>query len=100
MKVSFDGVTVNEGAVTLSVTGIVAGLPAAPLEVTVTEPLYAPAERPDKPAALIDTLIEDGTVPLEVAASQAVPPVEVVNEIPDVPVTLTDCAAGVLPPTV
>jgi hypothetical protein len=52
---------------------------------------------------LIDTLMEDGTVPLGVAASQLAPPeevTEVVNEIPEVPEMLTDCAAGVLPPTV
>jgi hypothetical protein len=49
---------------------------------------------------LSDTLIEDGTVPLGVADNQVEVPVEVVNEIPDVPVMLTDCAAGLLPPMV
>jgi hypothetical protein len=82
---------------------MVAGLPPAPDEVTVTVPLYWPAARPERAAALMDTLMEDGTLPLGVAASQLAPPeevTEVVNEIPDVPVMLTDCAAGVLPPTV
>jgi hypothetical protein len=72
----------------------------APGDVTVTVPLYDPAARPVSPAALIDTLIDDGTVPLGVADNQADVPVEVVNEIPDVPPMLTDWAAGVLPPIV
>jgi hypothetical protein len=96
-------VAVKVGAVTTSVTGIVPGLPPAPAEVTVTVPLYWPAARPERADALMDTLMEDGTVPLGVAESQEAPPeveVEVVNEIPDVPEMLTDCAAGVLPPTV
>jgi hypothetical protein len=74
-----------------------AGLPAAPVEVTVTVPLYVPAVRV---AAFTDTLIEDGTAPLAVAESQDAAPVEVVKAIPDVPVMLTGCAAGALPPIV
>ena len=92
---------VNTGAITFSVTGMLAGLPVAPLEVTVTVPVCGPTERPAKPAGLMDTLTDDGTVPLAVADSQAdAAPVEVVKEIPDVPEMLTDCELGVVLPTV
>jgi hypothetical protein len=72
----------------------------APDAVTVTVPLYAPAARPD---GFTEILTDAGTVPLGVAESH-VPPVvvaaAVVKLIPDVPETLTDWAAGVLPPVV
>ena len=85
----------------MRVTGIPAGLPVAPVEVTVTVPLWGPTERAARPAGLIDTLIELGTVPLGVAESHAdAAPVSVVNEIPEVPVAFTDCAVGVLAPIV
>ena len=85
---SCDGEAVNTGAVTFSVTGMPAGLPAAPAEVTVTVPLYVPVDRPD---GVTEMLTDDGTVPLGVAESHPdAAPVEVVKEIPDVPVTLTD----------
>jgi hypothetical protein len=49
----------------------------------------------------MDTLMDEGTVPLAVADSQAdAAPVEVVNEIPDVPLMLTDWELGVVLPTV
>ena len=73
----------------------------APVEVTVTDPVCGPTERPESPAALMEMLMDDGTVPLGVAESQAdAAPVEVVNDIPAVPEMLTDCAVGVAPPTV
>ena len=87
---SCDGVAVSVGAVTFSVTGMVLGLPAAPVDVTVTEPLYDPAARP---AGLTETLTGAGTLPLGVAASHE-PPVlvlaAVVKLIPEVPAILTD----------
>ena len=95
MKLICDGLAVSTGAVTFSVTGMLAGL--APAELIVTVPLYVPAL---KPLVLIAMLTGDGTVPLGVAESQAAVPVEVVKAIPDVPVTLTDCAAGGVPPSV
>jgi hypothetical protein len=70
---------------------MLAGLPPAPADVTVTVPVYFPALRLESPALLIETLMDDGTVPLAVAESHAdAAPVEVVNASPDVPVILTD----------
>ena len=86
---SVDGLAVNVAAVTLSVTGMLAGLPVAPVDVTVTAPVYIPAVRP---VVLIEMLTDDDgeTVPLPgVAESQEDPPLEVVKEIPGVPVMLT-----------
>jgi hypothetical protein len=96
--VKFNGavLTVTTGATTLSVTGMLAGLPVAPTEVTVTEPLYIPAVvRLDRTDWLSDTLMEDGIVPLAVDESHEPPPVVeelVVKLNPEVPEMLTDCA--------
>jgi hypothetical protein len=49
---------------------------------------------------LIEMLTEDGVVPLDLAVSQAAPPVEVVNDVPDGPETFTAWAAGAVPPMV
>ena len=76
MKLSGVVFTVMVGAVTLRVTGMTAGLPVAPMEATVTVPLYIPADRPDKTDEFIDTLSDEGTGPPGVAESQA-PPVVV-----------------------
>jgi hypothetical protein len=102
LKVSVDGLAVSVGPVTLNVTGIMAGLPAAPVEVTVTVPLKLPGVV--RPVVSIETLTEPGTVvPLGVATSQ-VPPEGVVTAaealklIPDVPVTFRDLAMGAVPP--
>ena len=83
----------------MSVTGMPAGLPVTPAEVTVTVPVCWPADRADRPAALSDTLMDDGTVPLGVAESHAdAAPVDVVKLTPVVPEMLTFCAEGVLAP--
>jgi hypothetical protein len=92
---------VGPAALTINETGMMAGLPAAPLEATVTEPLYVPAARP---VMFAITLMEPGTVPLAGVADSHEPP-DVVAEaavkvIPDVPVMLTACAPGALPPVV
>ncbi len=74
----------------MSVTGMPAGLPVTPAEVTVTVPLCGPVDRADRPAALSDTLMDVGTVPLGVAESQEeAAPVEVVKLTPVVPEMLT-----------
>jgi len=98
---SCDGLAVNVAPVTLSVTGMLPGLPVAPVEVTVTVPVCCPTDRPARPAGLMDTLMDCGTVPLAVADSQAdAAPVDVVKAMPAVPLMFTIWAAGVLPPTV
>ena len=75
------------------------GLPVTPGEVTVTIPLCGPTDRADRPAALSDTLMVAGTVPLGVAESHAdAAPVEDRKFTPVVPEMLTFCAEGVLPP--
>jgi hypothetical protein len=101
---SDDGLTVNvpvpvevEADATTSVTGMVAGLPETPGAVTVTAPLYVAAARP---VVLTEMLTVAGVVPLGVAESQAAPPVEVVNAVPDGPDTFTAWAAGAAPPMV
>ena len=88
---SDDGLAVNvplevEADATMSVIGMVAGLPETPGAVTVTAPVYVAAARP---VVLIEMLTVAGVVPLDVAVSQAAPPVEVVNDVPDGPETFT-----------
>jgi len=100
LKVSEDGAAVSVTPVTLRVTGIVAGLPEAPVDVTTTEPVYEPAARP---VVLTEMLIGEGTVPLAVAESHDPPVVVValvVKPIPLVPAIFTDCETGWVPPIV
>src|SRR5580704_8579005 len=52
LKVSEDGLAVRVGPVTMSRTGITAGLPAAPGDVTVTVPFKVPGDV--SPAVLIE----------------------------------------------
>jgi hypothetical protein len=101
VKLRGDGPAVNTGATTFSVTGMVAPLPVAPVEFTVTEPVYCAAVV--RPAVLIEMLTFDGTVPLIVAASHEPPELVaglVVKLIPGVPVTFTSWAAGAAVPMV
>lgn len=99
-KIRLPGLAVRVGwFVTFRVTGMVAGLPLAPAEVTVTVPVNVPAVV--NPAVLIPMLRLLGTVPP--VAGDAVSQVWLVEEvkaIPDVPEILTDCAVGVLPANV
>jgi hypothetical protein len=95
------GPAVKVGAITLRITGIAAGLPTAPVEVTATEPLNVPAVV--RPAVLIETLMEDGTVPPGVTDSHDPPETvdaEVVKLMPTVPEIFTGCAVGAVPPMV
>jgi hypothetical protein len=87
LKLSEDGLAVIAGAVTFSVTGMLAGLPDAPVDDTATAPKYAPTA---SPLVFTETLTDPGTVvPLGVATSQIPPLVEVEKIIPEVPCTLT-----------
>jgi hypothetical protein len=65
-------------AVTFSVTLIVAGLPVAPVEVTVIEPVYWPCANPD---GFTETLMLLETVPPAGAGSHPVPPLLVDAEV-------------------
>ncbi len=97
LKLSVDGLAVRLGPVTMSWTGMIAGLPAAPGDVTVTVPLKVPGVV--SPLVLTEMLTVDGTVPLlGVAESQLPPAADVVKLIPDVPPILTGWAAGWDPP--
>jgi len=58
---------------TTKLTLVVAGLPVAPEDVTVTVPLYVPAAKPD---GFTDTLTVPGVVPL-VGVADNQDPVEV-----------------------
>ena len=88
------------GPTTTIVTGMVAEV--APGAETVTEPLNVPGVV--KPEVTTETLIDEGTVPPDVAASHELGPelvdTDVVYTSPDVPVILTGCAVGAVPPIV
>src|SRR4051812_6497333 len=97
-----DGVTDSAGgvgALTVNVTGIVAGEPPAPLAVTVTSVVYVPGARPEVSGV---TAIVPAPVPLagatlsQLAFSDAVQ----FSEPPPVFVTLSVLAAGLEPPCV
>jgi hypothetical protein len=99
LKESEAGVTAMPGAVvTVSVTGMVCGLFAAPPAAIVTVPVNIPSERP---AGLTETLKLAGVAAVPgVTASQPTGELAVALRLRVGPLLTTDtlCAAGVAPP--
>ena len=99
LKERLAGLTDKLGApVTVNVTATVCGLLAAPVAVTLTEPVYVPTVNP---AVLIETLTLPGVVPPPLADNQVPPELATVKVSAD-PLLLTAnvWAAGAVLPVV